>query len=86
MATTSARDLIRVLELAEQVAGLSILAVCQALDLRKISGGGEIASFREAVREVVPMLREDRRMDRDQAAVVELLRSDALSFGELGLS
>lgn len=82
MATTAARDLIRVLDLSEQVAGLSILAVCQAHDLRGISGVGCIAVLRESVRELVPMLREDRRMDRDQAAVVELLRTDGFSFGD----
>ena len=82
MATTAARDLIRVLDLSEQVAGLSILAVCQAHDLRGTSGVGRIATLRESVRELVPMLREDRRMDRDQAAVVELLRTDEFSFGD----
>jgi histidine ammonia-lyase len=86
MATTAARDLIRVLELSEQVAGISMLAVCQAHDLRGTSGGGHIAALRESVRAIVPMLREDRRMDRDQAAVVELLRRDGVSFGDLGLA
>lgn len=86
MAATAARDLINVLELTEQVAGLSILAVCQAHDLREISGVGNIAALREAVRELVPMLREDRRMERDQVAVVELLRSDGISLGDTGLA
>lgn len=80
MATTAARDLIRVLDLSEQVAGLSILAVCQALDLRETTGDGHIAALRESIREIVPMLREDRRMDGDQAAVVERLRADGFSF------
>lgn len=86
MATTAARDLIRVLELSEQVAGISMLAVCQAHDLRGTSGVGHIAALRESVRAIVPMLREDRRMDRDMTAVVELLRRDAVSFGDLGLA
>jgi len=82
MATTAARDLIRVLDLAEQVAGISILAACQAHDLRKTSGTGPIAALRDRVREHVPMLREDRRMDRDQAAVVALLRTDEICFAD----
>jgi histidine ammonia-lyase len=86
MATTAARDLIRVLELTEHVAAISVLAVCQAHDLRMSSGSGNVAALRQRVREIVPMLREDRRMDRDHAAVVELLRSDAISFGDLGLA
>jgi histidine ammonia-lyase len=86
MATTSARDLIRVLDLADEVAGISILAVCQAYDLRGISGAGNMASLHATVREIVPRLREDRRMDRDQAAVVELLRVDAFGFEESKLA
>ena len=82
MATTAARDLIRVLDLSEQVAGFSILAVCQALDLRKTTGVGNIAALRASVREIVPMLREDRRMDRDQAAVVERLQADGFFFAD----
>ena len=82
MATTAARDLIRVLDLSEEVAGLSILAVCQALDLRGMQSGGPIAAFRESIREIVPMLIEDRRMDHDQAAVVKRLRSDGLPLSD----
>ena len=83
MATTSARDLIRVLELSEDVAGISILAVCQAHDLRGISSSGAIGELHASVREVVPRLKEDRRMDRDQAAVVSLMCHDQLSFGDI---
>ena len=78
MATTSARDLIRVLELAEEVAGIAVLAGCQALDLRGVVARGPMAALHAAVREVAPRLREDRRMDRDHAAVLELIREDAL--------
>jgi histidine ammonia-lyase len=44
-----------------------------------------MAALRGSVREVVPRLREDRRMDRDQAAVLGLLRNDALCLGDLEL-
>jgi histidine ammonia-lyase len=85
MATIAARDLTRVLELSEQVAAISLLAACQAQDLRGISVTGRIAGLRQRVRSVVPMLREDRRMDRDLAAVLELLRKDELFPGtEIG--
>jgi len=81
MATTAARDLIRVLELAEEVTAISLLAVCQAHDLRGITGGGSMLATRDAVRDIVPRLREDRRMDHDHAAVVALLRDDGLCEG-----
>ncbi len=81
MATTAARDLRRVLELAEQVAGLATLAVCQALDLKGVSGGGAIAELRGTVRAGVPRLIEDRRMDGDLRFVLERLRADDFELG-----
>jgi histidine ammonia-lyase len=83
MATTAARDLIRVLDLSEQVSGIALLASCQALDLNGGLGIGRTGAIYDAVREVVPRLREDRRMDRDQAAVVEMLQNDRLVLGDL---
>jgi len=83
MATTAARDLIRVLDLSEQVSGIALLASCQALDLHGGFGVGRSGAIYAAVREVVPRLREDRRMDRDQAAVVEMLQNDRLVLGDL---
>jgi histidine ammonia-lyase len=35
-----------------------------------------MAALHAAVRQTVPRLREDRRMDRDQAAVLAILRDD----------
>lgn len=87
MSTIAARDLIRVLELTEQVAAISLLAGCQALDLRGTAGtagSGPLAALRSAVREAVPMLREDRRMDGDFERVLTLLRNDRLSLALLG--
>ena len=83
MATTAARDLIRVLDLCEDVAGISILACCQALDLRGATGSGKTAEVHQAVRGTVPRLEEDRRMDLDQRAVIEMLRNDRLALGDL---
>ena len=85
MATTAARDLIQVLELSEKVTGIALLAACQALDLRDFSGDGHVAELHGAVRTVVSRLREDRRMDQDHAAVVDLLRSDRIPLGDTRL-
>jgi histidine ammonia-lyase len=74
MATTAARDLLRVVELSEQVLAVALLATCQALDLRGVSGEGALADLRETIRAEVPRLTEDRRMDLDWAAVLQMLR------------
>ncbi len=82
LGTIAARDCLRVLELAETVAAIGLLASCQALDLR--DGGnlrGRIPALREAVRKEVPPLSEDRRQDRDIERVLQLLRADSLPIG-----
>jgi histidine ammonia-lyase len=86
MATTASRDLLRILELTEQVAAMALLACCQAYDLRGARVDGPTAVIHEAVRAVVPRLREDRRMDLDLAAVLELLRTDRLPSGDASLA
>src|SRR5690554_3411957 len=79
MATLAARDLLRIVEITEQVAAMLTLAVCQAVELR-----GETACSRratailDAVRREVPRLVEDRRMDRDVHAVLAMMREGAL--------
>lgn len=85
MATTAARDLIRVTELAEQVLSVALLAACQALDLRGLEGDGAVATLRQTLRAEVPRLEADRRMDLDQAAVLRLLREDQLVECEIEL-
>ncbi len=79
MATTAARDLIRVLELSEQVVAIGLLAACQAHDLRGFAPAGRIGAVHGAIRAVVPRLREDRRMDLDLQAVLERIRAGELS-------
>ena len=79
MGTIAARDARTVLELAEQVAAIHLLALCQAADLRGaelLSPGTRLAY--ELVREHVPPVDADRRMDADIHAVVALVRSGAL--------
>jgi histidine ammonia-lyase len=83
MGTIAARDCRRVLELSETVAAIVLLAVCQALDLRgDTSGSRRGRALRDAVRKEVPMVTEDRRQDRDIAAVLALLHENALPIGD----
>lgn len=86
MATTAARDLIRVLELAEQIVGIALLAACQALDLRGFERAGPIGVLHAGVRAVAPRLVEDRRMDLDLQALLERLRGGTLLAGESPLA
>lgn len=80
MSTIAARDLIRVLELSEQVAAIALLAGCQARDLRGVSGSRPLDALHENVRAIVPGLVEDRRMDEDLARILDLVRSDGLAL------
>jgi histidine ammonia-lyase len=81
MGTLASREARRVVELAETVAAIVLLAACQAVDLRLRAGGRVppgVAALHAAVRSRVPMLGDDRRQDHDIAAVLELLRADDL--------
>jgi histidine ammonia-lyase len=81
MGTMASREARRVVELAETVGAIVLLAACQAVDLRLRAGGSIPAAalrLRDAVRSRVPMLDCDRRQDGDIAAVLELLRADQL--------
>lgn len=83
MGTIAARDCLRVLDLTETVAAICLLALCQAVDLR----GGEgchtrARHMRDVVRRVVPFNDGDRRQDGDIAAILTLLRTDALPIEE----
>jgi histidine ammonia-lyase len=82
MGTIAARDCRRALELSETVAAISLLAACQALDLRE--GGSQLRAplaLRETVRKVAATVTEDRRQDRDIERVLELLRDGSLPLG-----
>ncbi|WP_188349029.1 aromatic amino acid lyase, partial [Staphylococcus aureus] len=76
----AARDARTIVELAQSVAAVHLIALCQALDLR---GTGKMGPrTREAhrmVRERVPFLEADRRMEEDIRRVVEMIRSRELS-------
>jgi histidine ammonia-lyase/phenylalanine ammonia-lyase len=80
MGTIAARDARTIVELAENVAAIHLIACCQALELR----GVEKASPRtreafDLVRERVAFLDEDRYLDEDIARTVELIQSGRLS-------
>jgi len=83
MATTASRDLLRILDITEQVVAMGLLAACQAYDLRgPVNVNAErIHAVHRKVRDVVPRLEEDRRMDLDIKAVLELIRNDKLPLG-----
>jgi histidine ammonia-lyase/phenylalanine ammonia-lyase len=79
MGTIAARDARTVNGLVREVAAIHLLALAQAIDLR----GAELASpsvraVHALIREVSPFVDRDRRLDRDVAAVIELIESGAL--------
>lgn len=84
MGTISARECVRVLDLAETVAAIHALTVAQALELR----GEEHVhpanwAFLAALREHVTKNVADRRMDVDIQTVLALYRNDALPIGAI---
>lgn len=84
MGTIAARDCLRVLELTETVAVIALLAALQAVDLRGVeSCGSRARALHAAVRQAVPMVREDRRQDRDIERVLGMLRAGELPIGAL---
>lgn len=83
MGSIAARDARSIVELAQNVAAIHLLAVCQALDLRGIEKASpKTRAVHELVRSRVPYLEGDRRMDADIKEIVDLIRSGALSDQE----
>src|SRR5919201_1079332 len=80
MGTIAARDARTIVELAQNVAAIHLLAVTQALDLRGVEKASSVTrAAHDLVRSRVAHLDGDRRMDGDIAQVVELIRSGELS-------
>jgi histidine ammonia-lyase/phenylalanine ammonia-lyase len=80
MGTIAARDARSIVELAENIAAVHLIACCQALELRGVDRCSR--ATREAfdlVRTRVAFLDRDRYMDEDIAATVDLIRSGAFS-------
>jgi histidine ammonia-lyase/phenylalanine ammonia-lyase len=86
MGATAARSARDVVALAEKVAAIHLLALCQAADLRGADrlGTGTRAVYGR-VRTAVPMVTTDRPMADDIGAVVELIHTGALTGGLLDL-
>jgi len=86
MATTAARDTLRIVELTEEVAAIGLLACCQALDLRGTPPGpGRTRSLHAVVRAAIPPVVSDRRMDGDIQEVLDILRDDRLPLDGMDL-
>ena len=81
MATIAARQAAEILELAERVCAMHLLACCQALELRGVEGMGRTSIVWERVRAVSPFLELDRELDGDIERVAELIRSGELLEG-----
>lgn len=82
MAPIAVRDLLRINELGETIAAMHTLACTQAVELRGITDAPEdIQELVKRVREGVPALEGDRRMDREILHLQAQLNADALPFG-----
>src|SRR3954447_22423689 len=80
MGTIAARDARSIVEILQHIAAIHLIALAQALDLRGVEQASPKAREAHAmIRARVAFLDRDRRMDRDIAAVVELIRSGELS-------
>jgi phenylalanine ammonia-lyase len=80
MGAIAARDARSIVELAQHVAAIHLIACCQALDLRGIEQASPAAiRARGLLRSHVAPLEGDRRFDRDIEAVVGLIRRRELS-------
>jgi histidine ammonia-lyase len=73
MGAIAAREALRILDLAETVASIHLLACAQAMDLR-----GTTNPLHQRVRALVPTVTTDRRQDLDIRRIVEALREGAL--------
>ena len=89
MGTIAARDCLRVLELCEQVAAASLLAVVQGIDLRKNKGQLSDSELSEPlkntcdkVREISAFVNEDRPLELELRNMVDLIRKEHWSLYE----
>jgi histidine ammonia-lyase/phenylalanine ammonia-lyase len=80
MGAIAARDARTIMEIAQNIAAIHLIACCQALELRGVDQCSPRTheAFR-LVRERVAFLSGDRYMDTDVAATVGLIQSGALS-------
>lgn len=82
MGPIAVRECLRILELAETVAVIHALALCQAFDLRSDTERAlRSRALHAAVRKVVPQCTADRRQDHDIQALLTLYRDGVLPLG-----
>jgi phenylalanine ammonia-lyase len=78
MGAIAARDARTIVELAQNIAAIHLIACAQALELRGVEGcSPRTREAFELVREEVSFLDGDRYLDEDIAAVVEMIRAGA---------
>lgn len=79
MGSIAARDAREIVILAQNVAAMHLIALCQALDLRGTEGmSPKTKAAHGLVRSRVPFLSGDRRMEKDVKEVVALIHSGEL--------
>lgn len=79
MSAIAARDALRVVGLTEEATAIHLLALCQALDLRGVQNSSPVIGRAHAIiRERVPTLDEDRAMEGDINATLDLMRTGQL--------
>lgn len=79
MGTIAARDCLRILELSEQVAAAMLIAARQGLELRQRLAPGlvlpaPLAAMQADLEARIPLVDEDRALDRELRALVEAIR------------
>jgi phenylalanine ammonia-lyase len=80
MGAIAARDARSIVELAESIAAIHLIASCQALELRGIEKASSTArAVHELVRSRIDFLDRDRRLDFDIREAAELIRSGELA-------
>lgn len=86
MGTIAARDALRVLALTEQVTAATLLAVCQAAELRQARDGAALpealAETVAAVRRHSPPLIEDRPLEHELRGTLTRIRERHWSLYE----
>jgi histidine ammonia-lyase len=77
----------RILDLVETIAAVELLALAQAVDLRKrLHCGSRTLAVHDVLRQAVPMTLEDRRQDLDIDRVLALIRTQSIPVGRIDLS
>jgi histidine ammonia-lyase/phenylalanine ammonia-lyase len=80
MGAIAARDARTIVELAQDITAIHVIALCQALDLRGVDDASpKTRAAHDLVRAHVSFLDGDRRMHADIRAVAELIRSGTLT-------